>query len=215
MVNVLEAQHLTVGVSVSPSEGYVNETTFRFTVDWALNGSMVYADVEIDYGDGSRDYTSGYPPVEFYHTYSSAGKFTVKVTVTDEYGNTGSNTVEVSVSEYGKPKGKIEDYDFPSQTTAGKTESFYVKVHNVGGASGVIGAGIGNLSGNPGSITIGEQDVQPGYVLIFYGTKDVCEILPVSGNVRFNVKGKYTIRILGLHKEGEDWIIDDYVDVNG
>lgn len=127
----------------------------------------------------------------------------------------------VNVTEAGKPSGKIDSYSFPTSANVNEKKDFSLVIHNNGGAAGIIWAGIGNLSGNPGKIviTVGGKDytVDPGYVFIAESTSNiaVCSKITVSGQVMFTAKGKYTVRLYGGHKEDTGYVYDSYVDVNG
>ena len=119
----------------------------------------------------------------------------------------------------GKPRGNLESYNWPTEATVGEDKDFSLMVHNNGEASGTIGAGIANMDGNPGNIIVtveGETfEIPPGQVLLLYVVRGVCERLGVVGKVKFMAEGTYVIRLMGLHQEGDQWIIDTYVDING
>lgn len=117
------------------------------------------------------------------------------------------------------PRGNLESYTFPTEAEVDRDAEWAMTVHNNGGASGVIWAGINNRSGNPGAIVITrggvEYTVEPGYVLIIPLSTSVCMRLEASGLVRFATEGSYIIRLIGGHKEDTQWYMDTYADVDG
>ena len=121
----------------------------------------------------------------------------------------------------GKPHGHIEYYSFPDEAKVDEAKSWSLKIHNDGDDSGVIFAGIANMPGNPGNIEVycnetGETyTISPGYILRIYGTRGVCSRVEISGTVKFKAEGSYVIRLVGGHKEGDSWIDDEKVDING
>ena len=119
----------------------------------------------------------------------------------------------------GKPRGNLESYSFPEEAEINKEYGWSMTVHNNGDASGTIGAGIGNPSGNPGNIvvTYGGQafEIPPGQVLLLYDSVGVCSRINLSGKVKFMTGGTYTIRLMGLHQEDTEWMVDTYTDING
>ena len=118
----------------------------------------------------------------------------------------------------GKPRGNLEAYSFPGEAEVGKEYNWTMTVHNNGEASGEVGAGIGNMDGNPGNIVITVEDqifeIPPGQVLIMHTTLNVCDRINLTGKIKFTAEGSYTLRLMGLHYE-EEWVIDTYKDING
>lgn len=118
----------------------------------------------------------------------------------------------------GKPRGNLESYTFPTEAVVKEEKSWSAIVHNNGGATGVVGFGIGNKSGNPDSIqvTFGgvAHTIPPGSILYLrYADIAVCSRINCSGTVIFWTEGHYTIRLAGAHKEDTTWIIDTFKDV--
>jgi PKD repeat protein len=66
---------------------------FDGTHSYDLNGNRLIVSHDWDFGDGNSG-TGIYPS----HTYMSAGNFTATLTVTDDEGGTGSDTVVITVS---------------------------------------------------------------------------------------------------------------------
>jgi len=111
-------------------------------------------------------------------------------------------------------KGSIETCSFPDSAEVGVDKPWSAKVHNVGGA-GRLGLGIGNASGNPGSIVLTWQGntytIDPGNYLRIATVGEVpyCTRIDTSGQIAFQTEGSYTLRILGLHLDGATWYYDD------
>jgi PKD repeat protein len=117
----VNAINVIASISANPTSGYVPLTV-------SFDGSGSYdpdspnapnkgiVSYVWDFGDGS-----GGTGVKVSHTYSKAGTFTVKLTVTDDEGTTGSTTTQINV--YSQPG--YADFKFsPSKPYAGESVTF-------------------------------------------------------------------------------------------
>jgi PKD repeat protein len=88
---------LSVTISV-PDKIYTNSPT-KFRINWTPTDFPPFHYV-IDWGDGSKTdkWFDLVPPVDETKAYSTAGSYTVKVTVTDDAGRTGSASMTVNVA---------------------------------------------------------------------------------------------------------------------
>ena len=88
----VQRQDVTVDITTDIQAG-----TAPLDVEFAANarGGATPLSYDWDFGDGS----SGATGETVTHTYDSAGDFTAQVTVTDTEGNTGTDTVDISVEE--------------------------------------------------------------------------------------------------------------------
>ena len=112
--------------------------------------------------------------------------------------------------------GDIVSYGFPSDAEVGVEAPWNGDVKNAG-TDGVIGFGIVNNSGNPGNIVVkfGGKDVtlEPGYYWRVYTVDPVPNgtHLIASGKVVFLAEGSHTVRLWGMHPEGEAWYYDEEI----
>ncbi|MBA7645022.1 hypothetical protein ES703_52774 [subsurface metagenome] len=112
-------------------------------------------------------------------------------------------------------QGVIENYTFPSSSDVGVQDSWSIVAHNIG-SDGRFAAGIVNVAGNPGDMTIiwmGEETIIPPntyFRINSVNPEPNCKRINVNGGVKFAVAGNYTIKLWALH-EGtpNQWIYDD------
>jgi len=112
----VNAINVIASISATPTSGYVPLTvSFNGSKSYDPDGGSITSYVW-DFGDGS-----GGTGVSISHTYSAAGAFTVKLTVTDDEGTTGSTTTQINV--YSQPG--YADFTFsPSKPYAGESVTF-------------------------------------------------------------------------------------------
>jgi len=146
------------------------------------------------------------------HRYSPyLGRYVLSLSPQVDYLAAVQRTVEVTPLV---AKGSIEAYSFPDTADVGVDKPWSAKVHNVGDL-GRLGLGIGNAAGNPGSIVLTWQGnvytIDPGNYLRISTTGEVpnCTRIDTSGEIAFQTKGSYTLRILGIHLDGATWYYDD------
>ena len=115
------------------------------------------------------------------------------------------------------PKGNITGGKFPSALPVNQYADWDMTVHNAGDASGVIAGIVANMDGNPGNVIVKlgteEHTIAPGYILIIYATKNVCESISIVGQVKFDTVGTYLITLYGGHQEDTSWFADTYAEV--
>lgn len=84
------------------------------------------------------------------------------------------------------------------------------------GGVGYYGLALRNKVGNPSSIYINEKEIKVGdYLLLekadltpYYSIID--SQFSMNGTIEYLVPGKHVLEILGVHKEGSQWITDTY-----
>lgn len=135
-------------INASPVTGYAPlETTFSSAGSSDADGAIVsYA---WDFGDGSRS-TEPHP----LHTYTVAGNYTARLTVTDSQGLTGTASVPVTVTaDMAATTMRVDAIALSLQTTRSGKTTYYrcvgnVTVKNQAGTVGVSGASVtANWSG--------------------------------------------------------------------
>lgn len=112
-------------------------------------------------------------------------------------------------------QGVIESYTFPSSADVNVQSGWSIIAHNIG-TDGRFAAGIVNVAGNPGDITIlwegAETVIPPG---TYYRIKSVnpepyCVKINTIGGVKFATAGSYTIKLWAMHEGAPDeWFYDD------
>ncbi len=112
-------------------------------------------------------------------------------------------------------QGVIENYTFPSSVDVGVQTGWSIVAHNIG-SDGRFAAGIVNVAGNPGDMTIiwkgRETIVPPNSYFRINSVNPVpnCFRINESGLVKFAVAGNYTIKLWAMHEGSpEQWIHDD------
>ena len=112
--------------------------------------------------------------------------------------------------------GDLVSYGFPSSAEAGKEAPWNCDVKNTG-TDGVVGFGIVNNAGNPGSIVVKwdgkDTTIEPGYYWRVYTAASVPNgtHLTTGGTVTFPAEGSHTVRLWAMHQEGESWLYDKEV----
>jgi hypothetical protein len=112
----------------------------------------------------------------------------------------------------GVKKAKLESYSFPKELTVNVKSNWSMVVTNVGDVECYINARITNSAGNPGNMIVTfagtDYTMPPGSMW------QVSDIIPpggklsVSGQVRFDKPGSYTIRLSACHESVEDEGVD-------
>ena len=112
-------------------------------------------------------------------------------------------------------QGIIESYTFPSSADMGVQASWSIVAHNIG-SDGRFAAGIVNVAGNPGDMTIiwmgKETIIPPGtyFRINSVNPEPNCKRITVNGEVKFAVAGNYAIKLWAMHEGSPDqWIYDD------
>mgnify|MGYP001067477889 CR=1 FL=1 len=120
----------------------------------------------------------------------------------------------IKVTTVGLAEGVIEVANFLTAAQVDVYKAWNATVHNIGD-TGLLALGVVNSTGNPGSITIregGEELVISPNQYLRYSYPDPvvnCTRITISAEVKFSVKGTYTIMIWGMHGEDSTWIMDD------
>jgi hypothetical protein len=113
-------------------------------------------------------------------------------------------------------KAVVESANMPTTAKVGTYIDWSMIVHNIGD-TGIFGGGIMNYGG-PGSAVVlwngVETEIPPsttsGWIVYYNDAQPNCTRLQTNGQIKFLVKGTYTIYVIGVHQEGTDWIVDDY-----
>src|SRR5215213_4487712 len=96
---IITQQPLTVDISSSETEGgrVVAPATFEFEADVA-GGTEPYT-IRWNFGDGSSSEESDDDDETISHTFEEAGRYNVRLTVTDSIGQRASDSVQITVEE--------------------------------------------------------------------------------------------------------------------
>jgi len=112
-------------------------------------------------------------------------------------------------------QGVIENYTFPSDANVGVQADWSIIAHNIG-SDGRFAAGIVNVAGNPGDMTIiwqGNETIIPPdtyFRINSVNPEPNCKRINVNGGVKFAVAGNYTIKLWAMHEGSPgQWIYDD------
>ncbi len=112
-------------------------------------------------------------------------------------------------------QGVIEGYTFPSSADIYVQSSWSIIAHNIG-TDGVFAAGIVNVAGNPGNMTViwegAETIIPPGnyFRIRSVNPEPNCTRLNTVGEVKFAVAGSYNIKLWAMHEGAPDeWFYDD------
>ena len=111
-------------------------------------------------------------------------------------------------------KGRVESADTPTEAEPEKWVPYSIKVHNEGG-TGIFGYAVWLYSGpSPIKVRVAgeEHDLPVGQALIRYYVepKPNCTRLEEAGQIQYMEEGEYIIELAAVHREGEEWIADDY-----
>ena len=181
-VTILNVAPTAAIVLVTPPPVMQGDTV-SFTGSAADPGTLDTFTFEWDFGDGT---TASGENVD--HAYANPGVYTVTLTVTDDEGGSGSDTIDLAIS----PRASVDiDPDTLNLKSRGRWITCYIELPE---GYNIVNIDISTvtLSYGEGEVTAEWGNVQDGVLMVKFDRSEVADMLSPGNAVELTVRGQLT-----------------------